>query len=269
MTLVGGACSAASWATISDFEQAPVETDAVVVLGTTTSLIVSPDESLDPERVAPPTAPTTTACDQIVHIGDSTSVGMIDPEFRVPPEQRIDAQYARVGVTTVHLEIEGARSIVEGLPGQVNAHDVAAAYREQGYDGCWVLALGTTDTANVAVGSNVGRRERIDRMMSLIGDNPVIWVNARTLVPSGAWSDEMMQAWNMTLVEATADYPNMAIYDWAAVADPSWFNPDQIHYTLAGNIERSRRLADALVRQLPGTAASGAAPYGAGDFPGN
>ena len=46
----------------------------------------------------------------------------------------------------------------------------------QGYHGCWVIALGTNDTADVYVGSNVDLAERIRRMMSVIGNEPVLWV---------------------------------------------------------------------------------------------
>ena len=45
------------------------------------------------------TAPSgsRTSCTAVVHIGDSTSVGLMAPLN--DPAERIDAQYARVGVT--------------------------------------------------------------------------------------------------------------------------------------------------------------------------
>jgi hypothetical protein len=48
-----------------------------------------------------------------------------------------------------------------------------------------VLALGTNEAANVFVGSAVGEMERIELMMSTIGEEPVMWVNARSLVEKG------------------------------------------------------------------------------------
>ena len=78
-----------------------------------------------------------------------------------------------------------------------------------------MLALGTTDTANVAVGSTVSRAARIDRMMSVIGNEPVLWVNVKTLVTTGAWSNPNMLLWDQALVAARAKYPNITIYDWA------------------------------------------------------
>ena len=88
-----------------------------------------------------------------MHIGDSTSEGLISPDYLPDPQQRIGARYAQVGVTTFIPEISGARSIVETYDGLPNAFMVAQQLVQQGYRGCWVLALGTNDTADVAVGS--------------------------------------------------------------------------------------------------------------------
>ena len=60
-----------------------------------------------------------------------------------------------------------------------------------------------------------------------------------------------MQRWNQALVQACPSYPDMRVYDWAAVAKPSWFIPDGIHYTPQGYAERSRLIADALARAFP------------------
>ena len=65
----------------------------------------------------------------------------------------------------MRTDISGARSVVEVLPGQVNGYDAAQAIYGSGFRGCWVIALGTNDTADVAVGSNVGLMARIQRMM--------------------------------------------------------------------------------------------------------
>ena len=189
-----------------------------------------------------------------MHIGDSTSVGMSSPAYLKDPTQRIDAQYARVGVpaNNIHLEISGARSILETMPNQINAYDTARNLKAAGFDGCWVFALGTTDTANVAVGSRTTRAARIDRMMSVVGDDPVLWVDVKSLVPSGAWSNANMQLWNQALTEATERYPNLKIYDWASVVQDEWFSSDRIHYTSAGYAQRAHLIADALATAYPG-----------------
>ena len=97
-----------------------------------------------------------TRCQSIVHIGDSTSEGLISSNYLPKPGQQISSTYGRVGVQTEHFEISGARSIYETFEGQPNAYDVAQAWKGQGFDGCWVLALGTNEAANVSAGSNYG-----------------------------------------------------------------------------------------------------------------
>ena len=177
-----------------------------------------------------PAAPHTS-CTSVVHIGDSTSVGMMSSAFVADPALRLDAQYAAVGATDFRNEISGARSIVERLTGQLNADEVAQQLRASGYHGCWVLALGTTDAANIAVGSRVLAAQRIDRMMAVIGDDPVLWVDVKTLVENGAWSNPHMQAWNLELVAATTRYPNLQLYDWAVCGARRVVPADRIHYT--------------------------------------
>ena len=131
-----------------------------------------------------------------MHIGDSTSEGLLSPDYLPNPRQRIAAQYARVGVTTFIPEISGARSIVETYQGQPNAYTVAEQLVRQGYRGCWVLALGTNDAADVYVGSPVSLAARISEMMSLVGNQPVMWVNVKSLVASGPYAGENMLLWN-------------------------------------------------------------------------
>ena len=178
--------------------------------------------------------PARSSCRAVVHIGDSTSDGLISSDYLPNPQQRISAQYARVGVTKFIPEISGARSIVETHDGQPNAYTVAQQLIQQGYHGCWVLALGTNDTADVYVGSQVSLATRIKRMMSLIGNQPVMWVNVTSLLASGPYSENNMLLWNHALIQACASYPNMRVYDWAAAAKDSWFISDGIHYTSAG-----------------------------------
>jgi peptidoglycan/LPS O-acetylase OafA/YrhL len=207
----------------------------------------------------PPTVPvTTTSCRAVVHIGDSTSEGLTSTSYLPDPSQRIDAQYARVGVTSFDPEISGARSVVERYKNEPNAEDVAHRLVAQGYHGCWVLALGTNEAADVAVGSNVGLDERVDRMMADVGNSPVLWVNVKSLLGSGPYAENNMADWDNALVKACAKYPNMRIFDWASVVDDSWFISDGIHFTSAGYAARAKMIADALAKAFPssGPAAS-------------
>lgn len=192
-----------------------------------------------------------TSCRSAAHIGDSTSADLISPSYLPDPAQRLAARYGDVGVTHLRVDASGGRSIVEVLPGQVNGYNVARAWWNEGYRGCWVFALGTNDAANVSVGSAVGLTARIDRMMSVAHGEPVLWVNTRTLLSGGPWAESNERLWDDTLVRALARYPNMRIFNWAAVAQQSWFLPDGIHYNSAGCAARAAAIADALARAFP------------------
>ena len=195
--------------------------------------------------------PLMTSCQSVVHIGDSTSEGLVSPNYLPNWRQRIPAQYEDVGVHTVYTNITGARSVVEVLPGTTNAYDAAKGLVAQGFHGCWVLALGTNDTADVAVGSNVGLTTRINRMMSVAHGGPVMWIEVVSLLSSGPYAEANMQKWNAALMKACARYPNMRVFDWPALARRSWFISDGIHYTSAGYAVRGHDIAQGLARAFP------------------
>jgi peptidoglycan/LPS O-acetylase OafA/YrhL len=221
----------------------------------TASAQPEPTAASTPRQAAPD--PDRTSCRSVVHIGDSTSDGLISPDYLPDPRERIDARYAQVGVTTFIPEISGARSIVETYEGYPNAFTVAQQLIQQGYHGCWVLALGTNDTADVAVGSPVGLATRIKMMMSLIGNQPVMWVNVKSLLAYGPYSESDMLLWDEALLQACASYPNMRIYDWAAVVQDSWFISDGIHFTSAGYAARAYLIARALAAAFPDQGGAG------------
>jgi hypothetical protein len=192
-----------------------------------------------------------TSCQAVAHVGDSTTVDLISPAVLPDASQRLAARYAAVGVTSLHINASGGRSIVEELPGQVNGYDAARAYWNEGFRGCWVFALGTNDAANIAAGSHVGLMARIQRMMSVAHGEPVLWVNTRTQLTSGPWAESNEQAWDNALVQALSEYPNMRIFDWASVAQPDWFLSDGVHYNSAGCAARASAIADGLARAFP------------------
>jgi acyltransferase-like protein len=226
----------------------PGKAAAVTAHGVTTKTVAAGPAAIVP---ALPTPPPRTSCASVVHIGDSTSEGLISPDYEPNPANRIPARYADVGVRTSIMKIVGATSVVESLPGTPNAYDMATQVKQSGFNGCWVLALGTNDTADVYVGSNVGRLARIQKMMSLIGNQPVMWVEVTSLLSSGPYSEQNMELWNQALQQAQAQYPNMRIYNWPAVAQKSWFINDGIHYTTIGYAHRATAIADALAEAFP------------------
>ena len=195
-----------------------------------------------------------TSCESIVHIGDSTSEGLVSADYLPNPKQRISGTYGRVGVDTQHLEISGARSIYETFEGQPNAYDVAKAWQNRGFDGCWVLALGTNEAANVAAGSNYDFDQRIDRMMQAADGDPVLWINTRSLLSDGPYAEANMERWDQALLDACDKYPNMRIYDWASDVKNNWFIEDGIHYTTPGYAARARLIASALLDAFPAAA---------------
>ena len=198
-----------------------------------------------------PTPPPRTSCTSVVHIGDSTSEGLISSDYEPNPANLITSRYADVGVKRSIMKVVGATSVIESLPGTPNAYEMASSVMKSGYNGCWVIALGTNDTADVAVGSEVGRVQRVQKMMKLIGNQPVMWVEAVSLLSSGPYSEANMQSWNDALKQVAPQYPNMKIYDWPAVAQKSWFINDGIHYTSLGYKERGIAIADALADNFP------------------
>jgi peptidoglycan/LPS O-acetylase OafA/YrhL len=250
---LGGSLRVPTVAQRGGLGQPPIDTITPATSSTTTATSRSAHARPGAVPDPPPAhgAGGRSSCRAVVHIGDSTSLGLISSDYLPDPGQRITAQYARVGVTEQHMEITAATSIVETLPGKTNAQAVARRLVASGYHGCWVLALGTNDTADVYVGSSVSLATRIQRMMSTIGDQPVMWVNVKTLDSSGPYAEVNMERWDQALLTACARYPNMRIYDWASVVQDRWFIPDGIHYYSPGYAARAHLIADALATAFP------------------
>jgi hypothetical protein len=198
-----------------------------------------------------------SSCNSVAYIGDSTSEGMVLPNYLPDRGHRLGAQYARVGATSQYFEISGARSIVETLSEkQASGYTLARELKANGFQGCWVIALGSNDTANVYVGSMVGLEARIRRMMRVMGDQPVLWITVKSLLDTGPYSEDNMRHWNRTVVDACAKYPNMRVFDWASLAEDSWFISDGTHYTSEGYRHRARLTADALAHAFPASGES-------------
>jgi hypothetical protein len=227
-----------------------VPTTTVPVATTTSTDPPSSTTSTTSTTVVQPT-PTTTSCTTVAHIGDSTSVGLFEPAFMPDPGDALPAQYERVGVLALYTEVSGGRSTIETIGGEANAFDTVVGLREMGYRGCWVITIGTNDAANVAIGGVPDLNTRLDRMMFLFGSDPVLWVDAVTLLGDGPYADTNMQTWNQVLDAAEARFPTLRLLRWSEVALDEWFVSDGIHYTSVGSAWRSRVIADALVAAFP------------------
>jgi len=241
--VIVAACAGMAGVNSVSAEGKDVRVEEATAAGTTKPPPLTPAQAASSKR---------SSCKAVVHIGDSTSEGLTSPEYLPLESQRIEAQYADVGVREEHMEISGARSIEERFEGEPNAQEVAEAWKFEGFHGCWVLALGTNEAANVFVGSSVGEMERIEIMMDTIGDEPVMWVNVRSLVEDGdPYSAKNMEKWDETLLVACRKYPNMRVYDWASDVKDAWFIDDGIHFTSPGYAARSELIAHALAHAFP------------------
>jgi len=216
-----------------------------------------PEQKAREPKTSEAASATMSSCNSVAYIGDSTSEGMVLPNYLPNPDHRLGAQYARVGATSQYLEISGARSIVETLSEeQASGHTLVRELKAGGFEGCWVIALGMNDTANVYVGSMVGLEARIRRMMRVMGDQPVMWLTVKTLLESGPYAEANMQDWNRAVVDACAKYPNVRVFDWASLAEDSWYISDGTHYTSEGYRHRARLSADALAHAFPASGES-------------
>jgi peptidoglycan/LPS O-acetylase OafA/YrhL/lysophospholipase L1-like esterase len=219
-----------------------------------------PAEPTPPAEPAPPPAPAPTAaapknpeltsCTEVVHVGDSTSLGLISAVYLPKATDQIGARYRAVGVAHFLPAISGARSMVEVYKDQPNATEVVKKKKESGYAGCWVMALGTNDPANTA-GNAEKLAQRIDAIMAILHDVPVLWTTTRTLLEKSAYKNANMQSWNRTLIEACSRHPNMRVYDWASEVRDDWYVPDGIHFNAPGYKERALRIPRALARAFP------------------
>lgn len=201
--------------------------------------------------VTPSSAALATSCNEVVHVGDSTSLGLVSATYLPKRSDRIQARYRSVGVRKVEMDVSGARSIVETYEGNPNAQQAVTSRIGRGYEGCWVLAMGNNEAANQYVGGVVPLNQRIDLMMEPLGDAPVLWVTVKTMRTSGPYANRIVRQWNDALREACRRYPTMRVYDWAAEVKDSWFGSDRIHFTTTGWRERSKRIAKALALAFP------------------
>jgi hypothetical protein len=230
----------------------PATTSTSSTTTTSTSTTSTSTTSTTSTTTLPP-EPTKTSCEQVVHIGDSTSLTLFDPTGVGGEQLTMEQRYRDAGVSAVYPDNDGARAIIEHLDSDPNALEVAQGVRDNGYHGCWVLMVGTNDAANIAAGAGTGAEERIRRMLDVIGGDPVLWVNAVTQRTEDAYRNASMLAWNDELERVTAEYPNVRLFDWYDVVQPQWFRNDGIHYTVEGSAQRAARTAQALVAAFPAT----------------
>ncbi len=190
-------------------------------------------------------------CRSIAHVGDSLTMDAT---------AHLAEQYARRGWTDVRIDARGGRGILTLMYGGLTGLEAVRAIKAAGFDGCWVIALGTNDTANtdywVAAPDeqHQWRVNLIRSMMMELDGAKVVWVNTHLPQPDIAYSSADSKAWNAALREVAFAYPNMMIFDWDAVAadHPEWTLDDHVHDTPLGSAERARIVARAVTSMLRG-----------------
>jgi lysophospholipase L1-like esterase len=178
---------------------------------------------------------------------------MISAATLTNASDRLESRLAEIGVNDVRVEVSGGRSIVETLSGQENAVDVAKRLRADGFTGCWIIAIGTNDAANIAAGAARQADERIFSMMAVIGSDPALWIDAATIVTTGYWASPNIAVWDDALTVAARSYRNLRIAPWSSVVLPGWFVSDGIHLTAGGAAARVQFVAAALAAAFPKT----------------
>lgn len=195
-----------------------------------------------------------TRCTTVIHVGDSTSIGMFDDAYLSDPQRNAQVTYKSVGAHDVVADVTGARSTVESLEGDPSIRDSVQRLLDQGYgaDACWIIGAGVNDAANRAVGGSGEEDWRVDQIMELLGDAPVLWPTAATNLNSGSYDNANMAPFNEALLAARDRYPNLVVYDWASDVRPEWFLPgDDVHYQTEGNEKRAEYFAKALTLAFP------------------
>lgn len=178
-----------------------------------------------------PTTKTEQKCQYLVHLGDSTSLPIINS---------LKNDYKRAGFTNIVVDATNGGSI--WYPKGASGVEKVRKYKKPGT--CWVIALGTNDSAS---SSPQFWSQRIDSIMAVIGTDPVMWVNVWMFSRSRpTYNVFVATAWNQLLTKKHFIFPNMVIYDWATTAKsyPNWFY-DGIHYTTEGSRQRSYWVATA------------------------
>ncbi len=253
LTVMGPSSSSSAAQTAANGPGAPPGYTPPDASGDPAATATAPPSSAATSTTSAPVDPASlqTSCTGVTHIGDSTSLGLMDPAALPNAADRIDAQYKDFGVKTVFTDILGARSIVERWNNQPNAEDGLKTRQAAGFDGCWVFAMGLNEAANQAVGGNTPLDKRIDLLMQHVGNEPVMWLTVKTLLTKTAYAENQMQKFNDALVAACQRYPNMRVYDWASEVQDNWFAKDKTHYTSTGWKERGHRTAEALAIAFP------------------
>ena len=210
-----------------------------LLLGSVLALVAFLSRAPSSSSQAPGAPPQPIRRPRVAHIGDSLTAYT---------EKSLHDAYAVEGLdATIHAH--GARAILQKLSadtatGKQAAQALSSAQGSTPFD-VWVIALGTNDTANVAVGAAYTRAQAIDQMMGVLpAGAPVVWVDTFSQLSTTPYSNANMLAWNAALEAAKARWPNLIVYPWSVVAKTGAAKfSDGLHHTSAGYDVRNRAIA--------------------------
>jgi hypothetical protein len=179
-------------------------------------------------------------CSSLIHVGDSTTVGMARP--------LADAYRASGFVPLIDgLNGRGVTFGTGGASGLAAGRSLRTRVPLAAGNPCWVVDLGLNDAAYSA--TERWQRTDVVAMMQLAGSDPVLWVNI-WMWNSGKrpmYSTAAARRWDTNLARTLRAYPNARVLDWASTsaAHPDWFLSDHIHYTGFGYQHRAAFVAAA------------------------
>jgi len=189
------------------------------------------DETTVPSSTAPPSSGAATTTSTSTSTTSTTSTSSTSTtSTTVVPTTTSCRQIVHIGDST-------SVSLFE--PSSVGGADLTATAQYQ--------RVGVVDVYP----DNDGARSMVE---SVIGGDPVLWVDAVTQRTEDAYRNASMVAWNQELYRITAEYSNVRVYRWYDVVRPEWFRNDGIHYTVEGTAQRAALTAQALVTFFPATA---------------
>jgi len=194
----------------------------------------------------------TTACTDVAQVADSNGLFLWGAQYVDGAANTMGERYRSVGVERWIDDSSGGRSIRERSDaGQTNALEAADAIRRSGFGGCWVVLIGTNDAANVAAGANLGLEERILRLLFVLGDDPVLWVDAATNRTQTPYRNEQMRSWNEELYRIADERDNVRVVRWSDQVRSEWFVADGVHMGTEGRIWLAAIVAAALAEEFP------------------
>lgn len=202
-------------------------------------------------------------CGTLGWVGDSTSIGLMSGQANSTAEQvesfdignsesPVNSAFADKAPSVKHItaNFAGGRSLVEELDGTPNGVKAIESLVDE--VDCVVIAMGTNDGANIAVGSQEDEASRIASALSAAQGKPVFWLTP-VISPNAAvngYTPESAEKFTASVHDSgkeimrEGDSP-LSIIDLSDKTEDDWFT-DGIHYTTEADQHRAEAVAEAV-----------------------